>query len=410
MLDIQKADKQALERMAPAAKIAEEIAFKTSARVLEAFREERVSEGHFAGSTGYGYGDRGRDTLDKVFARALEAEDALVRPQFISGTHTLTVALFGILRTGDIMLSVTGKPYDTLDEVIGLGESKDEGSLKDFGVEYRQLDLKDGTVDLLALGEALKEPKIKMVFLQKSKGYQLRPTLSSQEIGKVAEFVHQLRKDVVVMVDNCYGEFCEEHEPTYYGADLMAGSLIKNAGGGIAPTGGYIAGRSDLIEKCACRLTSPGIGRESGCSLDLLRLLYQGLFLAPHIVLQAKKTALYAAAICEEWGCSVSPTPDEPRYDIIQALTLNTPEGMKAFCKGIQAGSPVDSFVTPEPWDMPGYDAPVIMAAGAFVMGASIELSADGPMKPPYTVFLQGGLTFETGRLGILKAMEEMNK
>lgn len=409
-MNIQEADKRALERMAPAAKIAEEIAFKTSARVLEAFREERVSESHFAGSTGYGYGDRGRDTLDKVFARALEAPDALVRPQFISGTHTLTVALFGVLRTGDIMLSVTGKPYDTLDEVIGLGESKDEGSLKDYGIEYRQLDLASGKVDLAALEEALKEPRIKMVFLQKSKGYQDRPTLSSEEIGKVAKFTHEIRKDVIVMVDNCYGEFCEEHEPTYYGADLMAGSLIKNAGGGIAPTGGYIAGRADLIEKCACRLTSPGIGRESGCTMDMLRLLYQGLFLAPHIVLQAKKTALYAASICEEWGCPSSPSPDEPRYDIIQALTLNSPDRMKAFCKGIQAGSPVDSFVTPEPWEMPGYDAPVIMAAGAFVMGASIELSADGPMKEPYIVFLQGGLTFETGRLGILKAMEEMNR
>ncbi len=408
-MNIKAADQKAMERIAPAIEQAEQIAFSTTERVLNAFREERVSESHFAGSTGYGYGDRGRDTLDKVFAHALEAEDCLVRPQFISGTHTLNVALFGVLRTNDIMLSVTGKPYDTLDEVIGLGENTGEGSLKEFGIGYRQLDLKDGAIDYGALEEALKDSAVRMVFLQKSKGYQDRPTLSSKEIGKVAEFTHNLRKDVVVMVDNCYGEFCEEHEPTYYGADLMAGSLIKNAGGGLAPTGGYIAGRADLVEKCACRLTSPGIGRESGCTLNVLRELYQGLFLAPHTVLQAKKTAMYAAAMCEELGCPTAPSPTDPRYDIIQTITLQTPERMLAFCKGIQSGSPVDSFVTPAPWEMPGYDAPVVMAAGAFVMGASIELSADGPMKPPYIVFLQGGLTFESGRLGILRAMEEMN-
>ncbi len=407
MFDIQQADQKAMEMIAPAVKEAEQIAFFTTERVMEAFREERVSEAHFAGSTGYGYGDRGRDTLDKVFARALEAEDALVRPHFISGTHTLTVALFGVLRPGDIMLAVTGKPYDTLDEVIGLSPNG-EGSLADFGVEYKQLDLKDGEIDYPALEYALIDPKIKMVFLQKSKGYQERPTLSSKEIGRVAQFVHEHRPEVIVMVDNCYGEFCERHEPTYYGADLMAGSLIKNPGGGLAPTGGYIAGRADLIDLCAYRLTSPGIGRESGCTLSILREFYQGLFMAPHIVLQAKKTAMYAAAMCEQLGCESSPAHDAPRYDIIQTLTLGSPEKMLAFCKGIQAGSPVDSFVTPEAWDMPGYDSPVVMAAGAFVMGASIELSADGPIKPPYIAFLQGGLTFESGRLGIIRAIKEI--
>ena len=409
-MNIQQADQLAMERIAPAVKEAEEIAFYTTSRVLEAFRAERVSETHFAGSTGYGYGDRGRDTLDALFARALEAEDCLVRPQFISGTHTLNVALFGVLRPGDVMLAVTGKPYDTLDEVIGLAENKGEGSLKDFGIGYSQIDLKDGAVDFDALKEALKDPAIRMVFIQKSKGYQNRPTLSSAEIGKVAQFTHEQRSDVIVMVDNCYGEFCEMHEPTYYGADMMAGSLIKNPGGGLAPTGGYIAGRKDLIELCSYRLTSPGIGRESGCTLSILRELYQGLFLAPHTVLQAKKTAIYAAALFEQIGCEVSPTYAEPRYDIIQTVQTGSAEGLLAFCKGIQSGSPVDSFVTPEAWEMPGYDAPVVMAAGAFVMGASIELSADGPMKPPFTAFMQGGLTFESGRLGILRAFEEMTK
>ncbi|MBR6794097.1 MAG: methionine gamma-lyase family protein [Clostridia bacterium] len=409
-MNIQQADKIAMERIAPYVREAEEVAFYTTNRVLEAFRAERVSETHFAGSTGYGYGDRGRDTLDQLFARALEAEDCLVRPQFISGTHTLTVALFGVLRPGDIMLAVTGKPYDTLDEVIGLAGNDGDGSLKDYGIEYRQVELKDGGLDFDAIEEALKEPRIKMVFLQKSKGYQNRPTLSAVEIGKVAHFAHELRPEVIVMVDNCYGEFCEMHEPTYYGVDMMAGSLIKNPGGGIAPTGGYIAGRKDLIELCSYRLTSPGIGRESGCTLGVLRELYQGLFMAPHVVLQAKKTAMYAAAMFEQIDCVTAPSYSEPRYDIIQTISLGTPEGLLSFCKGIQSGSPVDSFVTPEAWEMPGYDAPVVMAAGAFVMGASIELSADGPMKPPYTAFMQGGLTFESGRLGIMRAFEEISE
>lgn len=409
MMNIKEADQKAMQIAAPAFSEAEKTAFFVTERVMEAFRRERVSEVHFAGSTGYGYGDRGRDTLDKVFAYALESEDCLVRPQFISGTHTLTVALFGILRPGDLLLSVTGKPYDTLDDVIGLSQNQGEGSLKEFGIGYRQLDLIEGKINYEALDTALKEPGIRMVFVQKSKGYQNRPTLSAAQIGELAAFVHQRLPEAVVMVDNCYGEFCEQHEPAYYGADLMAGSLIKNPGGGIAPTGGYIAGKAALVARCASRLTSPGIGRESGCTLQILRELYQGLFLAPHTVLQAKKTAIYAAAMCEALGFETSPGPLDPRYDIIQTIALQSPERLLAFCKGIQSGSPVDSFVTPEAWDMPGYDAPVVMAAGAFVMGASIELSADGPMKPPYTAFLQGGLTFESGRLGILRAMEEMS-
>ncbi len=409
-MNLQEADQFSLEQIAPAAAEAEKIASLTTARVLNAFRSARVSESHFSGSTGYGYGDRGRDTLDQVFALSLESEDCLVRPHFISGTHALTVALFGLLRPGDWMLSVTGKPYDTLDEVIGLGESTGEGSLKDFGIHYAQQPLSEGAIDFPALREALQNKALRLVFAQKSKGYQNRPTLSARALGALADFVHQLRPDVIVMADNCYGEFCEEHEPTYYGVDLMAGSLIKNPGGGLARTGGYIAGKKKWVEQCAFRLTCPGIGRESGCTLNTLRELYQGLFLAPHTVLQAKKTAMYAAAMCEAFGYPTSPGSQEQRYDIIQAVTLNAPERLLAFCKGIQSGSPVDSFVVPEAWEMPGYDAPVVMAAGGFVMGASIELSADGPMKPPFTAFMQGGLTFESGRLGILSAMEEMER
>ena len=409
-MTVNQADERAIRQIAPAMAEAEAIALKTTERVLNAFHKERVSESFFAGSTGYGYGDRGRDALDRVFARALETEDALVRPQFISGTHTLTVALFGVLRPGKILLSVTGKPYDTLDDVIGLSDSRGDGSLREFGIEYRQIDLKEGSVDYPALEDALRDERISVVMAQKSKGYQQRPTLSSAELGKLAAFVHARRNDVVVFVDNCYGEFCEEHEPSYYGVDLMAGSLIKNPGGGLAPTGGYLAGKTALIERCANRLTSPGVGRESGCTLNVLREFYQGIFLAPHTVLQAKKTAIYAAAMCELLGFSASPGFADPRYDIIQTVTLGAPERLLAFCKGIQAGSPVDSFVTPEAWDMPGYDAPVVMAAGAFVMGSSIELSADGPMRPPYTAFLQGGLTFESGRLGIRRAFEKILK
>lgn len=386
---------------------AQRIAFITSERVLSAFQSERVRAGYLQGSTGYGYDDAGRDALDRVYATALEAEDALVRPHIISGTHALTIGLFAMLRPGDIMLAVTGKPYDTLDTVIGL-EPDGDGSLMDFGIKYDQVDfLADGVIDFDTIAAKVKAG-VRMVYIQKSKGYQDRPTLTAEQIGEISRFVKAIDPEVYVMVDNCYGEFTEEHEPTYYGVDLMAGSLIKNPGGGLAKIGGYLAGKAWAIEKCAQRTTMPGVGRESGATLNTLQDFYQGFFLAPHTVLQAKKIAIFAAALFEEMGYVVSPKCDGIRPDIIQTVTCGTPEGLIAFCKGIQAGAPVDSYVTPEPWAMPGYTDPVIMAAGSFVGGASIELSADGPMRDPYIAFFQGGLTFETGIIGILKAAQEM--
>ena len=397
---------KALERCSGAFARAEEIAFVTSARVLEAFQEQRVRAGFLQGSTGYGYDDAGRDALDRVLARSLEAEDAIVRPHIISGTHALTVALFGVLRPGDVMLSVTGKPYDTLDQVIGLEEG--DGSLKEFGIGYDQVDFtSDNHIDLAAIRAKLTD-QVRMVYIQKSKGYQARPTLTSEQIGEICRFVKELKPDVCVMVDNCYGEFTEEHEPTYYGVDIIVGSMIKNPGGGLAKIGGYVAGKAWAVEKIAQRITVPGVGRESGASLNTLQDFYQGLFLAPHTVLQAKKTAIFAAALFEDMGYHVNPLFDAVRPDIIQTIVCGKPEGLIAFCKGIQAGAPVDSYVTPEPWAMPGYTDPVIMAAGSFVGGASIELSADGPMREPYIAFFQGGLTFETGMIGILKAAELM--
>lgn len=404
-----KLKEQALLRCADAFDEAQRISFITAARVLEAFQEERVRAGFLQGSTGYGYDDAGRDALDRVYARALEAEDALVRPHIISGTHALTIGLFALLRPGDTMLSVTGKPYDTLDTVIGI-ESGGDGSLMDFGIHYDQVDfLEGGKIDYDTIAQKVKNG-VRMVYIQKSKGYQNRPTLSTLEIEKICKLAKSIDPDVYVMVDNCYGEFTEEHEPTYYGVDLMAGSLIKNPGGGIAKIGGYLAGKAWAVEKCAQRTTMPGVGRESGATLDTLIDFYQGFFLAPHVVLQAKKIAIFAAALFEIMGYPVNPLCDGFRGDIIQTVTCGTPVGLIAFCKGIQAGAPVDSYVTPEPWAMPGYTDPVIMAAGSFVGGASIELSADGPMREPYNVFFQGGLTFETGIIGILKAAEEMLK
>ena len=404
--ELEQMKNKALERCSGAFARAEEIAFVTSARVLEAFQEERVRAGYLQGSTGYGYDDAGRDALDRVLARSLEAEDAIVRPHIISGTHALTVALFGILRPGDVMLSVTGKPYDTLDQVIGLEEG--DGSLKEFGVAYDQVDFTaQGGIDFDAI-EAKLNCKVKMVYIQKSKGYQARPTLTGEQIGEICRFVKERKSDVCVMVDNCYGEFTEEHEPTYYGADIIVGSMIKNPGGGLAKIGGYVAGKAWAVEKIAQRITVPGVGRESGASLNTLQDFYQGLFLAPHTVLQAKKTAIFAAALFEDMAYEVNPKFDSPRPDIIQTIVCGKPEGLIAFCKGIQAGAPVDSYVTPEPWAMPGYTDPVIMAAGSFVGGASIELSADGPMRDPYIAFFQGGLTFETGMIGILKAAQMM--
>ena len=378
-----------------------------SRKVLAAFIDNKVSESHFAGSTGYGYGDRGREVLDKTFAAALGAEDALVRHNFVSGTHALATALFGVLRPGDNLLACTGKPYDTLDSIIGL-RGEGEGSLKDFGVHYSQLELlPDGSVDLEGLRSALKTP-VKVAYIQRSRGYSLRRSLFVEDIEKIVATVRAVSPSTIVMVDNCYGEFTQRTEPTQVGADLIIGSLIKNAGGGMAETGGYIAGRADLVELASYRLTSPGMGREVGASLTQNRNMFKGLFFAPHVTAQALKTAVFSAALFELLGFKVTPRYDEPRTDLIETLELGSPEALITFCQGLQAGSPVDAFVRPEPWSMPGYDSEVIMAAGAFIMGASIELSADAPLRPPYAVWLQGGLTFETGKAGIMLAAQEM--
>lgn len=386
----------------------ERTAFENQIRVMDAFREYQVSESHFCPTTGYGYDDRGRDTLEKVFARVFETEDALVRHNIISGTHALCIGLFGLLRTGDTMLSVTGKPYDTLDEVIGLRGSGG-GSLAEYGIAYREMPLAGGAIDLAAMQKALKDDDtIKLVYIQRSKGYASRPTLSAAEIGAAAQAAHEVRQGVFVFVDNCYGEFCDAHEPTYYGADAAVGSLIKNAGGGMAECGGYIAGSTRAVELIAQRLTSPGIGREAGASLGQTKNMYKGLFYAPHTVCQALKTACFAAKLFEMLGYRVLPAPEDVRHDIIQTVTLGSAEGLLRFCAGIQSGSPVDSHVVPEAWAMPGYADPVVMAAGAFTSGASIELSADGPMRPPYTAFLQGGLTYESGKLGVLLAARQI--
>ncbi len=395
----------------PYFKKAEEIASFNQMKVMKAFYDNRVSDAHFAETTGYGYDDLGRDTLDKVYAKVFGAEDALVRHSFISGTHTLSTMLFGVMRPGDTLLAVTGKPYDTLEEVIGIAGEKGNGSLLDFGVNYEQIDLlDDGTPDYKKIEDRLNKGFIKACLIQRSKGYAVRPSYTAEEVGEIAMKIKAISPETVVMVDNCYGEFVCENEPTAYGADLIAGSLIKNPGGGLALTGGYIAGRADLVEKCAYRLTSVGIGKECGASLGFNRSMYQGLFLAPHTVLQAVKAAILCSAIYKKLGFSVLPEPDGVRGDIIEAITFGKPEGVIAFCKGIQAGAPVDSFVSPEPWDMPGYSDQVIMAAGAFVQGASIEFSADGPIKPPYTAYMQGGLTYESARLGIAMSVKMMKE
>lgn len=387
----------------------EEIAEINQLKVMKAFSDNRVSDTHFTATTGYGYDDIGRDTLDKVYAQIFDAEDALVRHNFISGTHTISTVLFGVLRPGDILVSITGKPYDTLEEVIGISGEEGSGSLKDFGVKYMEIPLKsDGRPDLKEVEITLTHQNVKAVTIQRSKGYGQRPTYSAEEIGDLIKFVKSLSPDTICIVDNCYGEFVDTSEPTTFGADLIAGSLIKNPGGGLASTGGYIAGKKKYIELCANRLTSVGIGKECGASLGFNRQLYQGLFLAPHVVSQAVKAAVLCAAVFEKLGFDVEPKPTEERHDIIQSITFGDPEKLKAFCQGIQKGAPVDSFVTPEPWDMPGYQDQVIMAAGAFVQGASIELSADGPIKPPYTAFMQGGLTYESAKLGIMVAAEKM--
>ncbi|WP_099204897.1 methionine gamma-lyase family protein [Scatolibacter rhodanostii] len=399
---------QAEEMAAPYYRKTEEIQRYTQQKMLAAFAKAGVSESHFADSTGYGYGDRGRDVLDEVMAFALDAEDALVRHNFVSGTHALTVALFGILRPGDTMLSVTGMPYDTIHGVIGIGKPS-SGSLKEFGVSYEQVDLcSDGTLDYEAMKQTI-SPKYRMIYLQRSRGYSLRPSLSVEEIAKIIAIAKKNAPNAIVMVDNCYGEFSQTTEPTTYGADLMAGSLIKNIGGGIAPTGGYLAGKKELIEQCAYRLTTPGTGREIGCTLNTKRELFMGLFHAPHVTGEAMKTAIFASALFTLMGYEVTPRYDEPRADIIQAILLQKPEALIAFCRGIQKGAPIDSFVVPEPAPMPGYDSDVIMAAGAFTLGASVELSADAPLREPYAVWMQGGLNYHSGQLGVLLAAQEMH-
>ena len=378
-------------------------------RVMKAFADNRVSDSHFVATTGYGYDDLGRDTLDRVYADIMGAEDALVRHNFISGTHTISTALFAVLRPNDILVSITGKPYDTLEEVIGIQGEAGNGSLKDFGVKYVQIDLKhDGTPDLEQIKFTLTHMNVKAVTIQRSKGYGWRPTYSAKDIGALIEFVKEISPETICIVDNCYGEFVETEEPTAYGADLIAGSLIKNPGGGLAPTGGYIAGKQKYVELCAYRLTSVGIGKEAGASLGFNRQMYQGLFMAPHVVSQALKAAVPCSAVFEKLGFEVDPKPNEIRHDIIQSIKFGDPDKVTAFCQGIQKGAPVDSFVTPEPWDMPGYSSQVIMAAGAFVQGASIELSADAPIKPPYIAYMQGGLTYESAKLGIMVAADKM--
>lgn len=400
---------EALVRAESAFSRIESITEQNQRKVLGAFIANHVSESHFASTTGYGYGDRGRDVLDRVFADAMGAPDALVRHSIVSGTHAITIALFGVLRPGDTLLAATGAPYDTLDSVIG-EKTAAPGSLWEFGVRYREVPLDpSGKPDLPGIARALRDdPSVKMVHVQRSRGYSLRPSLRVEEIGRIMQTVRAVRPDAVVFVDNCYGEFVEPDEPTAVGADLMAGSLIKNPGGGIAENGGYICGREDLVEMCAARMTSPGLGREVGASLGHNRTLFMGLFHAPHVVGEALKTAVFAASLLDLLGYEVTPGPLEERADIIQAVRLGTPEALVAFCQGMQRGAPVDAFVVPEPWDMPGYDSPVIMAAGAFTNGASIELSADAPLREPYAAYMQGGLNFHSGKIGVLLAVQAM--
>ena len=408
--NLSKLDKKALKKCEKAFKNIDDITQYNQLKVLRAFINNRVSESNFAPTTGYGYGDKGRDDLDKILAEILGAEDALIRHTFASGTHTLTVALFGVLRPGDKILCVTGRPYDTLIGVLGCDE-KVEGSLADFGVEYKEVALNsDGMPDIPAIEKAVKAENPKMVYIQRSRGYSLRPSLRVADIEEICKTVRAAGSNAIIMVDNCYGEFVEKNEPTQVGADLIAGSLIKNPGGGIAPCGGYIAGRSDLVEKCAFRMTAPGVGREVGASLGHSRELYMGIFNAPHVTGEALKAAVYASALFTEMGFGVTPALNEDRADIIQAILLERSDRLIAFCKGLQSGAPVDSHLTPEPWDMPGYDDQVIMAAGAFTLGSSIELSADAPLREPFAVWMQGGLNFHTARAGILMAAEEVLK
>lgn len=395
-----------LNRLVPRFKEIDEIAEYNQMKVIKAMQESKVSEACLLGTTGYGYNDLGRDTLEEVYAKVFHTEDALVRPQITCGTHALALALMSNLRPGDELLSPVGKPYDTLEEVIGIRPSR--GSLAEYGITYSQVDLlPDGGFDYENIRKSI-NGRTRLVTIQRSKGYQTRPTLSVKRIGELIAFIKTIKPDVICMVDNCYGEFVEEIEPGDVGADMIVGSLIKNPGGGLAPIGGYIAGKKECVENAAFRLTSPGLGKEVGASLGVLKDFYQGLFLAPTVTAAALKGAVFAANLYEPFGFGVVPNSEESRHDIIQAITFGTPEGVIAFCQGIQAAASVDSHVTPEPWDMPGYDAQVIMAAGAFVSGSSIELSADGPIKPPYAVYFQGGLTWQHAKFGILKTVQAM--
>lgn len=406
---ILQAKRKALRLGAPFFEKIDEVAEKNTLKVLSKMREHKISEHHFGATSGYAYDDAGREKLEAVWAGICGAEKALVRAQFVSGTHALASVLFGILRPGDELLAVTGAPYDTMQTVIGR-ESPSPGSLKEFGVGYDELPMVGGKVDLGALANKIK-PNTKVALIQRSRGYSMRSPLSIAEISEICRIIKSVRKDCVCFVDNCYGEFVEELEPTEVGADIMAGSLIKNPGGGIAPTGGYAAGRAELVELAAYRLTAPGIGSEQGASLSGNRLFFQGLFLAPHVVAQALKSAVFASLFFGELGYRTLPEPQEARGDIIQAIELGDPKKMIAFCRGLQNYSPVDSHVCPEPWAMPGYRDQVVMAAGTFVQGASIELSADGPIRPPYAVYLQGALTFEhgvVGAMGAAQAIEEI--
>lgn len=388
----------------------EEISQANTEKVLAAFQNNRVSDTCFNGTTGYGYDDRGREVLERIYAEVFGTEDAIVRVQFVNGTHALTCALFGMLRPGDVLLSVMGAPYDTLCSSIGITGNA-PGSMRDFGIGYAQVDpTPEGLPDLAGIAEAVKDPKVRTVLIQRSRGYSTRAALPIEWIKRIVDTVRSVNQKVYIMADNCYGEFCETLEPPQVGVDIIAGSLIKNPGGGIAPTGGYVAGRHELVEAAAMRLTCPGIGRECGCTQDVNRLFFQGFFLAPHVTAQALKTAVFCARMMELLGYDSSPSFDALRTDLVQTVRFGEPEAMKRFCRGIQQGAPVDSFVTPEPWDMPGYDDPVIMAAGSFIQGASIELSADGPMRPPYMAYLQGGLTYESGKTGVMLAVEELLK
>ena len=401
--------KQALNDVEKQFKIYDEIREYNQLKVLNAFQEERISDMHFTNSSGYGYDDIGRDTLDKVYARIFNTESALVRPHFVNGTHAIGCALMGNLRTNDTMLCITGTPYDTLHNIIGISGKDNIGSLREYGVNYKQVDLKDGTFDKESIINVLKEdPSIKLVHIQRSTGYGWRKSFLVSEIGEIISVIKEIRSDVCVFVDNCYGELIDTIEPTDVGADLIAGSLIKNLGGGIAPTGGYIAGKKKYVDQAAFRLTTPGIGGECGSTLGVMRQLYQGLFLAPHIVMEAVKGAVFCARIMEIAGFEVLPKYNDKRSDIIQAIKFNDREKLIAFCKGIQKGSPIDSFVECEPWAMPGYNDEVIMAAGAFIQGSSIELSADAPIREPYIAYLQGGLTFDHAKIGILISLNSL--